>query len=399
MALEDKITKENREILTDNSNPWFIISVIVTVLVIILLIGNLFYSYYAINNFESKELTLQRISGKLLSHVQNLKLTTLIAAHTGNLTWENRYREHKEKADSMLEEISGLVELEESYKEIDDIEQNKKVIMNIENKAYQLISQGKKKEAVNLLKSWKYIKNHQELIESTRNLTEIVNNHVQDNISFRKNIILLTFTVLFILFGILIFSWYISIKTWRYNIKKRKEKEEEIIYLNYHDSLTDLYNRRYFMEASKKEIERANRYEEPLSLMMLDIDHFKDVNDTYGHVAGDNVLKRFAAIIKESVRDVDIVGRLGGEEFGIILPKATLDNAKQVAERVREDIEDSTFKFKELSISITVSIGIAKYNKYNPSMDNMLHKADDALYAAKNRGRNCVVTNSEVQEQ
>lgn len=399
MALENKEIKENKEELTDNSNPWFSVSVIVTILVIMLLIGNLFYSYYAINNFESKELTLQRISGKLLSHVQNLKLTTLIAAHTGDLTWKNRYRERKEKAGSMLEEISGLVEHEEGYKEVDDIEQNKKVIINIEMKAYQLISQGQKKEAVNLLKSWKYIKNHQELIESTKNLTDIVNNHVKDNISFRKNIISLTFIVVFILFGILIFSWYISIKTWRNNIKKRKEKEEEIIYLNYHDFLTDLYNRRYFMEAGKKEIERVNRYEEPLSLMMVDIDHFKKVNDTYGHIAGDSILKRLGVILKESVRDVDIVGRLGGEEFGIILPETTLNDAKQVAERVREDIDDSTFEFKQSNISITVSIGIATYNKNNPNIDNMLHKADDALYEAKNRGRNCVVTNREVQKE
>ncbi len=397
MDLEDKETKDNREGLTDNSNPWFIISVIVTILVIILLIGNLFYSYYAINNFERKELTLQRISGQLLSHVQNLKLTTLIAAHTGNLTWENRYREHKEKADSMLKEISGLVRFEEGYKEIDNIKQNKKIIFNIENKAYQLISQGKKKEAINLLKSWSYIKNHQELIKSTKHLNDIVNNNVQENITLRKNIILLTFIVLIILFGILIFSWYISIKTWRYNIKKRKEKEKEIIYLNYHDSLTDLYNRRYFMETGKKEIERANRYEEPLTLMMIDIDHFKDVNDTYGHVAGDKVLKQLGTILEENVRKVDIVGRLGGEEFGIILPNTNLDNAKKAGERIRKDIEESTVKFKESNISITVSIGIASYEKDIPYIDNMLHEADSALYAAKNRGRNCVVTNREIQ--
>lgn len=390
MALEDKETKEK---LTDNSNPWFIISVIVTVLVIFLLIGNLFYSYYAINNFENKELTLQRISGRLLSHIKHLKSTTLIAAHTGDLRWENRYIEHKEKADIMLEDIASLVDLEEGLNKIDKIKQNKNKIIEIEEEAYQLISQGRKKEAVNLLKSWNYIKNHQELIEVTENLTDIVNNHVQENITFRKNIILLTFIILFIFFGILIYVWYKSIKTWRYNIKKRKEKEQEIIYLNYHDSLTDLYNRRYFMQAGKNEIERANRYDDPLSLMMIDIDHFKNVNDTYGHIAGDNVLGSFANIIKESVRDIDIAGRLGGEEFGIILPKTTLENAKQVGERLRKNIEGNIFEYKDSSISITISVGIATYNKENPSIDNMLHKADVALYEAKNSGRNSVIVN------
>ena len=398
MDFENKELNKNKDELPDNSNPWFKISVIVTFLVIFLLIGNLFYSYYAINNFESKELTLQRISGRLLSHVQNLKLTTLIAAHTGDLTWENRYIEHKEKANNMLENISNLVNLDEGLNEVDNINQNKNKIIEIENEAYQLISQGRKKEAVNLLKSWNYIKNHQELIKATEELTNIVDEHVQDNITFRKNIILLTFLILFILFLILIYAWYKSVKTWRYNIRKRKEKEEEIIYLNYHDSLTDLYNRRYFMQAGKKEIERSKRYNEQLSLMMIDIDHFKNVNDTYGHIIGDKVLKSLASLLKESIRNVDTVGRLGGEEFGIILPKSSLDKAKRVAERLRKNIEENIFKFDEAKISITISIGITSYHQKTKNMDNLIHKADLALYEAKKRGRNCVVTNQEMQE-
>jgi diguanylate cyclase (GGDEF)-like protein len=399
MVFEDKEDNKNKAKLTDNSNPWFIISVIVTFLVIFLLVGNLVYSYYAINNFESKELTLQRISGRLLSHIQNLKLTTLIAAHTGDLTWENRYIEHKEKANNMLEDIFSLVDLGKGLNEIDNIKQNKNIIIDIEDEAYQLISQGRKKEAINLLKSWNYIKNHRELINATEELTDLVNDHVQDNITFRKNIILITFSILFILFVILIYAWYKSVKTWRYNIKKRKQKEQEIIYLNYHDSLTDLYNRRYFMQTGKQEIERATRYKEPLSLMMIDIDHFKNVNDTYGHIAGDKVLKQLSSILKESVRDADIAGRLGGEEFGIILPKSSLDKAKQVAERLRKNIEDNTFKFDEANISITISIGIAAYKETNINMDNLIHEADLALYEAKKRGRNCVVTNQEIKDK
>ncbi|MCF8002305.1 MAG: GGDEF domain-containing protein [Halanaerobiales bacterium] len=396
MVFDDEEMNKNKDELPDSSNPWFKISVVVTFLVILLLIGNLFYSYYAINNFESKELTLQRISGRLLSHVQNLKLTTLIAAHTGDLTWENRYIEHKEKANNMLENISNLVNLREGLNDVENIRQSKNRIIEIENNTYQLISQGRKKEAVNLLKSWNYIKNHQELIKATEELTNLVDEHVQDNITFRKNIILLTFLILFILFLILIYVWYKSVKTWYYNIRKRKEKEEEIIYLNYHDSLTDLYNRRYFMQAGKKEIERAKRYNEQLSLMMIDIDHFKNVNDTYGHLIGDEVLKSLASILKESVRNVDTVGRLGGEEFGIILPKSSLDKAKPVGERLRKNIEDNIFKFEEAKISITISIGITTYNQNTKNIDNLIHKADLALYEAKNRGRNCVVTNQEI---
>ena len=399
MDIDDKEIIESKEEFINSSNPWFIISVVVTLVVILLLVGNLFYSYYAMNNFDSKELTLQKNSGKLMSHIHNLKLITLISAHTGDLTWEKNYIKNKKIVNNNLEKISDLVAYKESFKMIDNIKENKKIILKIEDQAYQLISQGQKKEAVNLLKSWNYIKNHKELIESTKNLTNFVNNHVQKNIAFRKKIIFITFITVIVLFGVLIFSWYISIKTWRYNIKKRREKEEKIIYLNFHDSLTDLYNRRYFMQAGKEELERADRYEESLSFMMIDIDHFKNVNDTYGHVAGDNVLKKLAKIIEESVRDVDIVGRLGGEEFGIILPKTPISVAKQVGDRLRKNIKNNTFKFEKESISVTVSVGIAKFNQHNMNMDNILHKADVALYEAKNRGRNCVITYKNTQEK
>ena len=384
-----EINNRNKE-LTDTSNPWFVVSVVVTLFVIILLIGNLFYSFYAINNFESKELALERISGKLLYNVKNLKMTTLLAAQTGDLTWENKYNEHKKVSENMLGKISELIDEEKSWEEIENIRKNIEVIHKKEEKAYNLISQGEKDDAINLLKSWDYIKNQKELVNSTEILTNIVKNRVQENISFRKNIIIITFIILLLLFAILIFSWYISIKTWRDNIKKRKEKEKEIIYLNYHDSLTGLYNRRYFMQAGEDEIERAERNKKSLALMMIDIDYFKDVNDTYGHAAGDKVLKNLANILKDSVREIDIVGRLGGEEFGIILPDTNIINAEKAAERLRKNIEDSSIQFEEESISITVSIGVSSYTQKVYNMSDLLHEADIALYKAKDRGRNCV---------
>ncbi|MFW6281802.1 MAG: GGDEF domain-containing protein [bacterium] len=384
-----EINNKNKE-LTNTSNPWFVVSVIVTLFVIILLIVNLFYSFYAINNFESKELPLERISGKLLYNVENLKMTTLLAAQTGDLTWENKYNEHKKVSENLLEKISELVDEEKSWEEVENIKKNIDVIHKKEEKAYNLISQGEKDDAVNLLKSWDYIKNQRELVNSTETLTNIVENRVQENIIFRKNIIIITSIILLSLFVILIFSWYVSIKTWRDNIKKRKEKEKEIIYLNYHDFLTGLYNRRYFMQAGENEIERVERNERSLALMMIDIDHFKDVNDTYGHAVGDKVLKNLANILKDSVREIDIVGRLGGEEFGIILPDTNISNAEKTAERLRKNIEDSSIQFEGENISVTVSIGVSSYTKKIYNMSDLLHEADIALYKAKDRGRNCV---------
>lgn len=384
----------NEKELTDTSNPWLYVSVVVTILVIILLVGNLFYSYYTIRNFEDKILTLERVSEKLLFHVKTLRTTTLLAASTGDLSWQKNYNEHKKDVEIMLEKIYKLIDIEGAVREIDNIKQNKDNLNKIGDEAYTLISQGKKDEAENILKSWNYIKNQQELVKSTENLRNIVQNYVQKRISFGKKIMYVTLVIIFLLFSLLVYSWYISIKTWRSNIKKRKEKENKIIYLNYHDFLTDLYNRRYIMEAGKDEIQRAQRYEQSLSFMMIDIDHFKKVNDNYGHAAGDEVLKDLAANIKNSIREVDIAGRLGGEEFSILLPKTDIEEAEKVAERLRKTITESSVSFEDSVISITVSIGLTTYNQKNSNnMDDLLQKADIALYEAKSAGRNCIVKN------
>ena len=379
----------------DTSNSWFVISVVVTILVILLLIGNLFYSLYTIKNFENKTLVLERVSEKLLFHIKNLRMTTLLAASTGDLNWENEYIEHRKNTKMILKRIYELIDTKEIEKEVNVINRNKNNINEIENKAYDLISQGKKEKATDVMKSWDYIHNQRELIKATENLRNIVHTHVQARISFGKNIMYITFVTIFLLFGLLVFSWYVSIKSWRNNIKKRKEKEDEIIYLNYHDSLTDLYNRRYLMQSAKEEIERAQRYDISLSFMMIDIDHFKKVNDDYGHAAGDEVLKNLATEIKNGIREIDIAGRLGGEEFGVLLPETDLNKAEKLAERLRKIIEKRCFQYQKLTISITVSIGITTYSNKDFNMDDLLKRADIALYEAKSRGRNCIVKNTD----
>ena len=152
------------------------------------------------------------------------------------------------------------------------------------------------------------------------------------------------------------------------------------------DSLTQLYNRHYFTPLIQQEMERNQRYKTSLCLIMVDIDHFKSINDTYGHNLGDTVLKRVASLLLKSIRKTDSVGRWGGEEFMILLPNTTLIQAHVVAEKIRYNIEQASIIPQK---TITISLGIAEHHQEsNP--DPLIQRADAALYHAKERGRNQV---------
>lgn len=150
------------------------------------------------------------------------------------------------------------------------------------------------------------------------------------------------------------------------------------------DSLTGLYNHRQVLEKLQMEIARANRYQQDLTIMMLDIDHFKSINDEFGHQVGDVVLVEVAQIIKRNLRNIDIAGRYGGEEFLIILPQPNLKNGKQVAERIRRQVEMEGFEDRKEGI--TVSIGLCQHK--GEEMVECIERADQLLYRAKREGRN-----------
>jgi diguanylate cyclase (GGDEF)-like protein len=156
------------------------------------------------------------------------------------------------------------------------------------------------------------------------------------------------------------------------------------------DGLTKLYIHRYFITRLEHEIRRAERYNTVFSLLMLDIDYFKQVNDTYGHLVGDEILRILAKILLSSVRDTDIVCRYGGEEFVIILLAADGKWAKKIGERIRDNVEKTEFKVLDKKIKITVSIGVKEFVK-GDTVENFINKTDKALYLAKLSGRNKVV--------
>jgi diguanylate cyclase (GGDEF)-like protein len=157
------------------------------------------------------------------------------------------------------------------------------------------------------------------------------------------------------------------------------------------DGLTGLLNHRRFQERFSEELRRIERHPEPLSLILADIDHFKRINDTYGHPKGDEILKRLAGILKRMVRDIDIVARYGGEEFAIILINTEREGAYRLAERIRKTIEKRPFTLKQVqerNISVTLSLGIASYPRDGKVKEDLISRADVALYRAKGEGRN-----------
>lgn len=165
---------------------------------------------------------------------------------------------------------------------------------------------------------------------------------------------------------------------------------EEIYRLTTIDGLTQIYNKRYFIETLEREMGRAHRYRRDLSLILFDIDHFKKINDTYGHLAGDHVLRQLAATVQSRIRREDILARYGGEEFAIVLPEIDRENAVVFAEKIRRLVERSSFEFDGAKVDVTISIGIANLTADVVDPLKLIQLADRMLYEAKTAGRNQV---------
>ncbi len=189
------------------------------------------------------------------------------------------------------------------------------------------------------------------------------------------------------------------------DITLRKENEEKIKRLNaglekmaMTDHLTSLYNRRYFMQRGTEEFKRSWRNNQPLALLMLDIDHFKKVNDNHGHDAGDMALQQIAAALKSNMRETDILGRMGGEEFAVLLPNTLSNEAALLAERLRQSVEHLSFEVPGASLFVTVSIGVVMISGEMSGIDDMLRSADAAMYRAKHCGGNRVMQYEDVSD-
>ncbi|MGM0563133.1 MAG: GGDEF domain-containing protein [Pseudomonadota bacterium] len=176
-------------------------------------------------------------------------------------------------------------------------------------------------------------------------------------------------------------------------IRRWQAREAEVLFLSSTDPLTGVANRRQLLERLDLEIRRAIRLKAPLSVLMVDIDHFKVVNDDYGHLCGDEALRCAARIFEEQTRDMDLVGRYGGEEFAIVLPNTSSEEALPIAERCRQALEQTPVDCEDgTRLSLTASIGLASLIESDENADHILARADEVLYLAKEQGRNRVMS-------
>ncbi len=179
----------------------------------------------------------------------------------------------------------------------------------------------------------------------------------------------------------------IGVTKWiRYN----ENRQDELSYQANTDELTGILNRRSFTRYIEHEFRNAKMLSEPFSLIIIDIDFFKNINDSYGHIVGDEILKSLSQLMKLSFRATDKVCRWGGEEFAILLPSTSLNNANNVAEKIRQKVEELSHQVKGNSINYTISLGVSESLATDDSIDQIINRADTALYKAKDNGRNCV---------
>lgn len=169
-----------------------------------------------------------------------------------------------------------------------------------------------------------------------------------------------------------------------------KNTLDELALISRIDGLTQIYNRKYWEECLAQEFAKAKRYQHPLSLIMFDLDHFKRLNDNYGHQCGDLVLVETCKVITNLLRLSDVLGRYGGEEFAIVLPETNLHGAADVAERIRKAISIVSLDYQGKRITTSVSVGVAELSVKDNAYESIINHADIALYQAKENGRNCV---------
>lgn len=174
-------------------------------------------------------------------------------------------------------------------------------------------------------------------------------------------------------------------------VRKIVAYNAELTMLAATDPLTGAANRRSFMESAESEFGRHQRYERTMSLLAIDVDHFKAINDTYGHAAGDQVLVDLAAELMQRLRSIDVLGRIGGEEFAVLLPETAIAPAKYVAERLREAVANMDVRHEDKLLKLTVSIGVVEVSPSMTSFADVMSSADAAMYRAKEAGRNRVV--------
>ena len=191
--------------------------------------------------------------------------------------------------------------------------------------------------------------------------------------------------------GIVVVLCVVGVLVFNPMFKRIEEQEQELHNLAFIDPLANCHNRRSFLAIANTTFERSRRYKHTFAILFIDIDRFKDINDNYGHAIGDEAIKEMTRICLENIRDSDILGRIGGDEFGIILQECGLEYAIQTAEKLRKRISDHIISSKSATIKFSISVGAATVGDSDTSVDDTMKRADKNLYKAKRTGRNLVI--------
>lgn len=317
-----------------------------------------------------------------------LTMSARMAAFTGDPYWMDRYNNHVAILDEVLEKAK---QDENVLRQLQMISKANDALVAIESRALELVQNNQQLEAQQLLINATYQRHKNTYTKGIKDIVAYVNEQVDDNTqkittNFRYSL----FTIILLFITSSLFGLYIVSVLQNYN-NKLVHMTDELDTLARTDPLTGLHNRRYGDECLDERIKVFHRFDKPFSMIMMDIDHFKAINDNFGHEMGDDVLKEIAKLITSSVREVDKVFRWGGEEFVIVLPYTDQENSAQIAEKLRKKISAYNFKVAQ---KITSSFGVVAYSK-GLSVKEITAQADEALYLAKEKGRDQVVIFSE----
>lgn len=321
-----------------------------------------------------------------------------------NLSLTNNENKLQEIQSDLVKQNSLLAEIQSELSELK--EEKITITSELTKKKKELIAQQeliiktkikhqKQEEALEkkLLKLKRDIRHNEEKLTLKTNQLSIKNTIIEkkeQKISGQQKLLYITISIALIILILKFIVLKIS--------NKRKKANSELEHLNEQlyelatkDDMTNLYNRRHFLELAQRELSKLQRTQSSGVVLMIDIDHFKDVNDNYGHAAGDQAIINVANILKDNLREYDIVGRLGGEEFSMFLPNSEIDIAIQIAERIRKKVSALSTLFQHSTIKLTISVGLTARLDDENAIEQILHRADKALYQAKSSGRNKVV--------
>lgn len=397
-------------------------------------------TYKFVQDTNTRMMGLEGARGDITHLDEVLTMSASMAAATGEVEWIDRYRGFEPKLDAAITQAIGNAQRPDIGDAIRETDVANIELVKMENRAFSLIRARRLEEARTILSGATYAGQKQLYAGGMKKLLQGLRAEQEATVESQRTATLGSILAMAAVAAVIIVAWLIvlgRVREWRTAMSKNvselvraeealreshddlerrvtdrtreledeiaeRKRAEEALRKNQEllkiqaatDPLTGARNRRSFVDDGEKELRRARRQNRPLSVLMMDIDHFKRINDTYGHAVGDEVLVSLVSECWEALREEDIFGRLGGEEFAAILVDNNLATARDVAERLRRTLEVLEVETSGGTFNFTVSIGVSECQSHTETLGDGLKRADEALYAAKEGGRNRIVVGS-----